>query len=98
MSENETLLVRATESFIDGNKFIKPGDVYLISGPCSYIPPLEIEILELRESIPLKYNEGIYVRDIKTGNIRLVKNETYTLKANEELHELKIDQTVKELL
>jgi len=99
LMENETLLVQATESFKDeNNNIIQPGDRYLINGPCSYIPPTEINILELRSSIPLKHNEGVYVRDIRTGNVRLVKNETYTLKSHEELHELNIDQTVKELI
>jgi major vault protein len=54
-------------------------------GPTSYIPPIEVDILETREKIPLDLNEGIYVRDTKTGNVRTVIGKTYMLLAHEEL-------------
>jgi len=38
-----------------------------------------------RRAIPLDENEGIYVRDIKTGRVRAVTGQTYMLKENEEL-------------
>ena len=41
-------------------------------GPSSYIPPIEVDIIEKRERIALDKNEGIYVRDTKTGNIRTI--------------------------
>lgn len=47
----------------------KPGDRWLIHGPLEYVPPAEVEVLELRRTIPLAENEGIYVRDIKTGKV-----------------------------
>lgn len=47
----------------------KPGDRWLIRGPLEYVPPVEVEVLERRRSIPLAENEGIYVRDIKTGKV-----------------------------
>lgn len=47
----------------------KPGDRWLIRGPLEYVPPAEVEVLERRHSIPLAENEGIYVRDIKTGKV-----------------------------
>lgn len=37
------------------------------------------------KAIPLDENEGIYVRDIKTGRVRSVVGQTYMLKENEEL-------------
>ena len=39
----------------------------MISGPTDYIPPVEVDVVETRQAIPLDENEGIYVRDIKTG-------------------------------
>jgi major vault protein len=39
----------------------------MIRGPTEYIPPIEVEILEIRKSIPLDKNEGIYVRNLDTG-------------------------------
>lgn len=47
----------------------KPGDRWLIRGPLEYIPPAEVEVMEQRHAIPLAENEGIYVRDIKTGKV-----------------------------
>jgi major vault protein len=41
-------------------------------GPLSYVPPVEVEILEVRRKMPLDKNEGIYVRDTKTGLVRSV--------------------------
>lgn len=47
----------------------KPGDRWLIQGPLEYVPPVKVEVLEQRHSIPLAESEGIYVRDIKTGKV-----------------------------
>jgi len=68
--------MQASEKFNDKNEIRNPGDKYLIFGPTSYVPPLEASILSRRKRIPLKTNEGIYVRNIRTGNIRTVKNQT----------------------
>lgn len=42
----------------------------MINGPREYIPPIEVKIIESRKSIPLGDNEGIYIRDIKTGKVK----------------------------
>lgn len=47
----------------------KPGDRWMIRGPLEYVPPVEVEVVVRRQSIPLDENEGIYVRDIKTGKV-----------------------------
>ena len=54
----------------------------MIHGPCKYIPPTEVEILEVRKAIPLHVNEGIYVRDIRSGVVRAEFGKTYMLKAH----------------
>jgi hypothetical protein len=41
----------------------------MIRGPVEYVPPVEVEVLMKRQAIPLDENEGIYVRDIKTGKV-----------------------------
>ncbi len=41
-----------------------------IQGPLEYIPPVEVEVVTRRQAIPLHENEGIYVRNIKTGQVR----------------------------
>lgn len=54
-------------------------DRWMIFGPCRYVPPVEVNILEKRKSIPLDTNEGIYVRDNRAGSIRSVCGRTYML-------------------
>jgi len=71
----------------------------MIYGPCDYVPPTQVEIVEKRRAIPLDENEGIYVRDIKTGHVRKVTGPTsYLLKPNEELWAKELPKAVEELL
>jgi len=98
----EALLLRAKESFTDnsGDKDVEraPGDKWMIQGPCDYIPPIEVEILEKRRTIPLDENEGIYVRDLNSGKVRAVIGESYMLKSNEELWEKELPEGIDVLL
>ena len=41
----------------------------MIRGPKEYVPPVEVEVTMKRQAIPLDENEGIYVRDIKSGKV-----------------------------
>lgn len=53
-------------------------------GPAEYIPPVQVEIVETRKSIPLDENEGVYIQDKTTGQVTLYKGpQTYYLQANE---------------
>jgi len=56
-----------------------PGEKWLIKGPRDYVPPVEVNILEKRNSIPLDENEGIYVRNNTTGAIKAISGQTYLL-------------------
>ena len=49
-----------------------PGDRWMIRGPLEYVPPVEVEVAAKRKAIPLDENEGIYVRDIKTGKVERI--------------------------
>lgn len=84
----------------DTNKSImrKPGDTWMVFGPCDYIPPIQVEIVERRKKIPLDDNEGIYVRDTQTGHVRAVIGESYMLKPTEILWEKDLPNDVEELL
>ena len=42
----------------------------MVQGPCEFIPSVEMEIIDRRKAIPLDENEGIYIRDMKTGKVR----------------------------
>lgn len=45
----------------------------MINGPCDFIPRVEVVVLEQRRSFPLDKNEGIYVRNKRTGEVNLMK-------------------------
>ncbi len=63
-----------------------------------YIPPTQVEVVTRRKAIPLDENEGIYVRDIKTGRVRAVIGETYMLTQDEELWQKELPKPVEDLL
>merc|ERR1712159_613282 len=100
LSDDEALLLQATESFKDtlANKDRNAGDKWMVNGPIEYIPELSVTVLEQRKAIPLDANEGVYVRDLTTGQVRAVVGETYMLKANEELWEKDLPAEVESLL
>merc|ERR1712167_270229 len=99
LSDDEALLLQATESFKDtlANKDRNAGDKWMVNGPIEYIPELSVTVLEQRKAIPLDANEGVYVRDLTTGQVRAVVGETYMLKANEELWEKDLPAEVQKL-
>eukprot|EP01130_Rhizamoeba_saxonica_P000505 TRINITY_DN104_c0_g1_i10.p1 TRINITY_DN104_c0_g1~~TRINITY_DN104_c0_g1_i10.p1 ORF type:complete len:831 (+),score=294.27 TRINITY_DN104_c0_g1_i10:62-2554(+) len=98
LDSEEALLLRAREAYNDEDESRLPGDRWMIYGPCDYVPPVQVEIVEKRRSIPLDENEGIYVRDIKTGQVRDVTGESYMLSPYEELWEKDLPEVVEELL
>lgn len=98
LADDEALLLRAKEGHESEGEERKPGDRWMIYGPCSYMPPTQVEILEVRKAIPLHINEGIYVRDIKSGQVRSEIGRSYMLKPHEELWEMELSDIVDGLL
>jgi len=98
LEEDEALLLRARLPYKMNDKVISPGDRWMITGPCDYVPPVEVEIVEKRRRIPLDDNEGIYVRDTRNGKVRSVIGVSYLLAAHEELWEKDLPGTVETLL
>jgi major vault protein len=99
LSEDEGLILKCIETFEDENKVKRvPGDKWMIKGPTDYVPPVEVEVITRRKAIPLDENEGIYVRDIKSGKIRAIMGETYMLNQDEELWEKQLPADVEKLL
>ncbi|XP_055949872.1 major vault protein-like isoform X2 [Argiope bruennichi] len=102
LSETEGLILKAREQFQDTSETPpvtrNPGDRWMIKGPTEYIPPTEVEIIIKRYAIALDDNEGIYVRNIKSGHIRLISGSTYMLNQDEELWVKELPQQVEELL
>lgn len=99
LGENQALLLQAINSFTDQDKKQRlSGQRWMIYGPREYLPPVEVAILETRTAIPLDDNEGIYVRDINSGQVRAVSGKTYLLEANQELWEKELSLEVEQLL
>lgn len=100
LGENDGLILKASEEFEDSDLELtrKPGDRWMIRGPAEYVPSVEVEVVCKRTAIPLDENEGIYVRDIKTGRVRAITGETYMLNQDEELWEKHLLPTVEDLL
>ncbi|XP_034568227.1 major vault protein isoform X2 [Notolabrus celidotus] len=76
----------------------RPGDRWMLRGPIEYVPPAAVEVMLKRQAIPLDENEGIYVRDIKTGKVRAVIGHTYMLTQDEELWQKELPSNVEALL
>ncbi|KAA3670467.1 major vault protein [Paragonimus westermani] len=79
-------------------KLRQPGERWLIRGPCEYVPPVGVEVVEKRTAIPLGESEGIYVRNTQTGEVRVVTGTTYMLTEDEEHWEKQLPTSVIELL
>jgi len=71
LGAGEALLLRARELFKDGKEARKPGDRWMIFGPCDYVPPVTVEVMMTRKTIPLDENEGIYVLTLKLVQLDL---------------------------
>uniref|UniRef100_A0A667XZW8 Major vault protein n=1 Tax=Myripristis murdjan TaxID=586833 RepID=A0A667XZW8_9TELE len=95
--EEELMEERAKRSRRSG-VLRRPGDRWMLRGPIEYVPPATVEVVLKRQAIPLDENEGIYVRDIKTGKVRAVIGHTYMLTHDEELWEKELPQNVEALL
>jgi major vault protein len=100
LGEDEGLILKSNEAFTDGDLEVerRPGDRWMIRGPLEYVPPVEVEVVTKRKAIPLDENEGIYVRDIKTGRVRAICGATYMLTQDEELWTKELPSGVEELL
>lgn len=102
LAADEGLLLKSNESFLDEripNKPIerKPGDFWMVFGPCVFVPVVEVEVVERRKAIPLDKNEGIYVRSW-SGLIRAQIGKTYILNYDEYLWEKELPAETETLI
>eukprot|EP01060_Flectonema_neradi_P038496 TRINITY_DN808_c2_g1_i1.p1 TRINITY_DN808_c2_g1~~TRINITY_DN808_c2_g1_i1.p1 ORF type:complete len:903 (+),score=272.08 TRINITY_DN808_c2_g1_i1:46-2754(+) len=97
LQADEALLLEALEACTESNK--EAGDLWMIRGPCEYVPPVEVKIRELRRAIPMHEYEGVYVRDLKSGVVRSQMGpNAYLLQPTEELWEKQLSPEVERLL
>ena len=59
---------------------------------------IEVKVLQKRKAIPLDQNEGIYIRDMKSGKVRAVIGVRFMLNQDEELWEKELPVEVEKLL
>ena len=99
LADDEALLLKAVENYKDPTgKTHLPGEKWMIYGPCDYIPPVQIEVIEKRSRIPLDENEGIYIRNTITGEVKAEIGKSYMLKPEEVLFNLELPPLVEELI
>lgn len=98
LGEDEALILKAVLQFTEGDVVHAPGHMWMVRGPCEFIPSIEMEIIDRRKALPLDENEGIYVRDIKTGRVRAVIGQTYILNQDEELWDKNLPEQIEKLL
>merc|ERR1711871_1356463 len=107
LADDEALLPQALEGYeeienncdgVETTLHRAPGDRWMVYGPREYIPPVEVDIIEKRQKIPLDENEGIYVRNINTGEVSAIVGKTYMLDPHEELWEKDLNAEVEQLL
>ena len=98
LSDDLGLVLQAHEDFDDNDTARKAGDCWMIRGPCEYVPPVEVKPIKYHRAIPLDRNEGIYVRDTKTGAVKAIVGETYMLSEYEELWEKDLRGEVQTML
>lgn len=98
LEEDEAIILKAILAYNDNGTERAPGHMWMVRGPCEFIPSVEMEIIDKRKALPLDENEGIYVRDIKTGKVRAVVGQTYVLNQDEELWNKPLPEQIEKLL
>ena len=99
LGADEALLLFASEGFVDDKGVAhEAGSYWMMSGPRDYIPPVAVVVKERRKAIPLDANEGVYIRNIRTGAVRAHIGKTILLNEDEQLWEKQLPPLVEELL
>lgn len=97
--KGEALLLMAMSTFTDDTGVVREaGTTWMLHGPAELSPMGEVSVLEYRKVIALDKNEGVYVMDTVTGDVRAVIGEPYMLKESEVLWEKQLPLEVEELL
>mmetsp|Transcript_24887 Transcript_24887/g.69677 ORF Transcript_24887/g.69677 Transcript_24887/m.69677 type:complete len:628 (-) Transcript_24887:11-1894(-) len=97
---DESLLVRAlADHTTTRGRAVRAGEVWLEDGPQLYVPPPTVVKVERRRAVPLSETEGLYVKDLRTGAVRLeMGRQSFRLRSHEVLWEKSLDEEVEELL
>ncbi|OAF70080.1 Major vault protein [Intoshia linei] len=85
LKSDQGVVLRAKNNYMDEKIKRVAGEKWLIKGPCVYTPKKDVEIVTIRETHSMNENEGIYVRDLRTGQVRAISGTSYMLTEYEEL-------------
>lgn len=87
LAHNMGLIIRCIKDYEENDVFHKAGDIWLIKGPVLYYPHINTEIVKVIEAISLGKQDGLYIKNINTGHVRLEKGpQTIMLTPFEELY------------
>lgn len=103
LGKDEGLILYAKAAFEDvlpdGKKVRRAaGDRWMIRGPAAYTLPVEVRLVDRRKAIPLDENEGVYIRNLRTGRVRAHIGKTVLLNEDEELWNKELPALVEDLL
>ena len=101
LQEDDAVLLKAREPYkcLQSGKEYGPGQTWMIRGPIDLTPAIQYEIVETRKAIPLSENEGVYVRDLKSGEVKLVRGpNTFLLGEHESFWQKIMEPDVERLL
>ena len=99
LSKQSAIVLKCVEAYTDDEGTERaPGDRWMVHGPCEYYPPPQVQVVAPRSLIPLDKNEGVYVRDLRSGKVRAEIGKSYMLEAYEELWEKELSPDVAALL
>jgi major vault protein len=101
LSERQGLKLEATDDFTerqpDGVR--RAGDTWIIRGPQTYVPNDKVKILQEIQAISLGQGEGLYVRDLRSGQVQLIEGPCqFMLEAWQELHEKHLSAEAEAIL
>jgi major vault protein len=101
LGDNESLVLMAEEAYDDGDDGVTraPGERWTLAGPGEFVPPVTVRVVETRAQLALDQNEGVYVRNRTSGEVRAVLGpRTYMLADDEELWAKQLPPVVEDLL
>jgi len=87
LTERDALLVKADKDVphpIEEGATLMAGSEFLIRGPRRFVPRKHLRIVAEREALSLAENEGVFVQNNDTGEVRLVRGPVDLLLAHNE--------------
>lgn len=86
LEQDKGILIKALRDYDDKGKARKAGDLWIITGPTTYIPNKFASIERFVSALSLGRDDGIYIKNIRTGQISIeLGPKTIMLSPEEEL-------------